>query len=150
MQGLKPYLTYFWIEKLFQGRCIERRRHLHNVSCQIEVSKMLNIVLLCLVIWWEIWCISPYSLSALPTFVSKFYSPLFKYIVQWCTFCHSRSLNMQFMREISLILTLFFIYCKQGVRRGGFGVEPPLSLIFYENFVTCANEIKYFRILFTC
>ena len=34
---------------------------------------------------------------------------------------------------------------------GGFGVElPPLSLTFYENFITCANEINWFRILFAC
>ena len=37
-----------------------------------------------------------------------------------------------------------------GRTQGGFGVNPPLSLIFYENFITCANEINCFRILFAC
>jgi len=32
--------------------------------------------------------------------------------------------------------------------RGGVGVKHPLSLIFYENFITCVNEINCFCILF--
>jgi len=38
----------------------------------------------------------------------------------------------------------------KGVRKGGLGVNPPLSLIFYENFITCAKEVNCFRILFAC
>ena len=40
----------------------------------------------------------------------------------------------------------------KGVRKGGqlVWVNPPLSLIFYENFITCAKEINCFRILFAC
>jgi len=39
----------------------------------------------------------------------------------------------------------------KGVRKGrGLGLTPPLSLIFYENFITCVNEINCFRILFAC
>jgi len=39
----------------------------------------------------------------------------------------------------------------KGVRKGFFGVNPPpLSLIFYKIFITCAKEIKCFRILFAC
>jgi len=34
--------------------------------------------------------------------------------------------------------------------RWEFGVNPPLSLIFYENFVTCAKEINCFRTLLAC
>jgi len=35
--------------------------------------------------------------------------------------------------------------------QGGFGVKnPALSLIFYKLFITCAKEIKSFRILFAC
>jgi len=30
----------------------------------------------------------------------------------------------------------------------GLGLKPPLSLIFYKIFTTCAKEIKCFRILF--
>ena len=34
---------------------------------------------------------------------------------------------------------------QQGRTQGGFGVKnPPLSLIFYKNFITCAKEIKCF------
>jgi len=29
-------------------------------------------------------------------------------------------------------------------------VKPPLSFIFYENFITCAKEINCFCILFAC
>jgi len=37
------------------------------------------------------------------------------------------------------------------VRKGGIEVNPPpLSLIFYENFITCAKEITCFRVLFAC
>jgi len=38
------------------------------------------------------------------------------------------------------------------VRKGvGVGVKTsPLSLIFYENFITGVNEINCFRILFAC
>jgi len=32
----------------------------------------------------------------------------------------------------------------------GLGVKAPLSLIFYKKFITCANEINCFRILFAC
>ena len=39
----------------------------------------------------------------------------------------------------------------KGVRKGGLGVNPPpLELDIWENFITCANEINYFRILFAC
>jgi len=40
----------------------------------------------------------------------------------------------------------------KGVRKeGGLGLKPlPLSLIFYENCITSANEINCFRILFAC
>jgi len=38
--------------------------------------------------------------------------------------------------------------CTKGVRKGGLGLTPSLSLIFYENFITCAKEINCFRILF--
>ena len=34
--------------------------------------------------------------------------------------------------------------------RGGLGLTPSFSLIFYEKFITCAKEINCFRILFTC
>jgi len=37
----------------------------------------------------------------------------------------------------------------KGVRKGGVN-PPPLSLIFYENFITCAKEINCFRTLFAC
>jgi len=46
-----------------------------------------------------------------------------------------------------------YIARSKGVRKGvgGVGAEtPPLRLIFYENFITCAKEIKCFRILFVC
>jgi len=33
---------------------------------------------------------------------------------------------------------------------GGWGYNPPFSLIFYEKFITCAKEIHCFRILFAC
>jgi len=36
----------------------------------------------------------------------------------------------------------------KGVRKVGLGVETPLSLIFYKNFITWAKEINCFRILF--
>jgi len=36
--------------------------------------------------------------------------------------------------------------CK-GVRKGGLGLKPPLSLIFYENFITCAKEIFAYFLL---
>jgi len=42
---------------------------------------------------------------------------------------------------------------QQGRTQGVRGVElnpPTLSLIFYENFITCAKEIICFRILFAC
>jgi len=35
----------------------------------------------------------------------------------------------------------------QGRAQGGLGL-PPLSLILYENFVACSEEINCFRILF--
>jgi len=38
----------------------------------------------------------------------------------------------------------------KGVRKRGVGVNLPLSLIFYENCITCAKEINCFRILFAC
>jgi len=34
--------------------------------------------------------------------------------------------------------------------RGGLGLNLPLSLIFYEDFITCTKEINCFRILFAC
>ena len=49
--------------------------------------------------------------------------------------------------------------CGYGTARGavarvydkdGLGLKPPLSLIFYKIFVTCANEINGFRILYAC
>jgi len=40
---------------------------------------------------------------------------------------------------------------QQGRTQGGvLGLKPPLSLIFYKIFITCAKEIKCFRILFAC
>jgi len=37
----------------------------------------------------------------------------------------------------------------KGVRkRRGFGVNPPLSLIFYKNFIACVKEINCFLIGF--
>jgi len=37
------------------------------------------------------------------------------------------------------------------VRKGGvLGLTPPLSLIFYKNFITCGKGINCFRILFAC
>ena len=33
------------------------------------------------------------------------------------------------------------------VRKGGLGLTPPLSLIFYKNFITLAKEINCFGIL---
>jgi len=41
------------------------------------------------------------------------------------------------------------MYIQQGRAQGGLGL-PLLSLIFYENFITCAKEINYFRKLFAC
>jgi len=49
------------------------------------------------------------------------------------------------MKKISSLRTV-----KKGVRKGGAGVKPPFSLIFYEKFITCAKEINCFRILFAC
>ena len=41
--------------------------------------------------------------------------------------------------------------CWQGRTQEGVGVKKkPLSLIFYKIFITCAKEIKCFRILFAC
>ena len=38
-----------------------------------------------------------------------------------------------------------------GVRKGGIlELTPPLSLICYKNFITCAKVINCFRILFAC
>ena len=34
-----------------------------------------------------------------------------------------------------------------GYGRGGFGVNPPLCLVFYKSFITCAKEINCFRII---
>jgi len=51
------------------------------------------------------------------------------------------------------VIALAFIHVNLHPRayaRGGLGLKPPLSLIFYKNFFTCANEINYFRILFAC
>lgn len=36
----------------------------------------------------------------------------------------------------------------KGVRKGGFGVEPPLSLICYKTFIACAMEIIYVLLYF--
>jgi len=41
------------------------------------------------------------------------------------------------------------LYSARACARGGWGY-PPLKLIFYENFVTWANEINCFRKLFAC
>jgi len=39
----------------------------------------------------------------------------------------------------------------KGVCKGViWGWNPPLSLIFYKNFITCAQEINCFRIPFAC
>jgi len=37
-----------------------------------------------------------------------------------------------------------------GVRKGGGLGLNPLCLKFFKIFITCAKEIKYFRILFAC
>jgi len=39
---------------------------------------------------------------------------------------------------------------QQGRTQGGLGLNTPLSLVFYKNFITCAREINFFRILFDC
>ena len=38
----------------------------------------------------------------------------------------------------------------KGVRKGGVGVNIPLSLILYKLYIICVKEIKCFRILFAC
>jgi len=38
----------------------------------------------------------------------------------------------------------------KGVHKGGLGLNLPLSLTFYKNFITCAKEMNCFRILFAC
>jgi len=38
----------------------------------------------------------------------------------------------------------------KGVRKGGVGVKSPFELDILQNFITCANEINCFRILFAC
>jgi len=38
----------------------------------------------------------------------------------------------------------------KGVRKGGLGLNPPLSLIFYKNVITCAKKFNCFRVLFAC
>jgi len=43
------------------------------------------------------------------------------------------------------------LYIQQGRTQGGrLGLTPSLSLIFYDNFITCAIEINCFRTLFAC
>jgi len=42
------------------------------------------------------------------------------------------------------------MHVHKGVRKG-FGIKPPpLNLIFYKNFVTCAKDINCFPIIFAC
>jgi len=43
-----------------------------------------------------------------------------------------------------------FVQYAQGRTQGDWDYSPTLSLIFYENFITCAKEINSFRILFAC
>jgi len=39
----------------------------------------------------------------------------------------------------------------KGVRKGEVvGVNPPLSLMFYKNIITCIKDIDCFRIPFAC
>jgi len=52
---------------------------------------------------------------------------------------------------LHLPTSMCILFYTQGRTQGvGFGVNPPLSLIFYKNFITCTKEIKCFRILFAC
>ena len=57
--------------------------------------------------------------------------------------------NMSFLSQRS---TSTFACMREQVRTqgGGWGLNLPLSLIFYKSFITCAKGINCFHILFAC
>jgi len=96
--------------------------------------------------------------------VSKFLSLFHQFLTLMCVWylfqtedsLHSVGNNIYLMHKWQTFpfnddSSLFRIHRgSRAYAREGFGVEPFLNFIFYENFITCAKEINCFRILFAC
>jgi len=72
------------------------------------------------------------------------------FLSYFLSFQDENQFDSRFLSSCHQSLTRMCVWLSTAYASGEFGVTPPLSLIFYKNFITCAQEINCSRIVFAC